>query len=63
MASPTTVNNARETIKAQRPNAVAEERTIKSADGGTAYAGVAGPQGLVGAAGTVTGPTGPTGPQ
>lgn len=61
MANPGLVNNARETIKAQRPNAPAEERLLKVADGGTDYTGVGGPAGPTGAAGA-TGPTGPTGP-
>ena len=59
--SPTTVNAARDTIRAQRPNGTHEERTIAAADTGTEYVGVAGPKGPTGAAGTVTGPTGPTG--
>lgn len=68
------VATARDTLKAQRPAAAAEERALRAADGytiltpagptGTAapvsYAGIAGPAGPLGAAG-VTGPTGATG--
>lgn len=62
MANPALVNTARDTIRAQRPNAVAEERTLDAADDGTNYTGIAGPVGPTGAAGAATGPTGPTGP-
>lgn len=64
MPDPATVNAARESIKAQRPHTVTEERAIDAADDGTNYAGIAGPLGPTGAAGATggTGPTGPTGP-
>lgn len=57
------VTAARDAIKAQRPGATAEERSVATADAGTSYAGVAGPKGATGAAGPtgaggVTGPTG-----
>jgi hypothetical protein len=63
---PALVNHARDTLKDQRPNAVAEERILEDADAGTDYTGVAGPLGPTGGsgvtgAGGVTGPTGPTG--
>jgi hypothetical protein len=72
MPDPAKVTQARDTLKAQRPSAAAEERAVKLADGtgfgptgitGVAYTGIAGPGGVPGAAGAtgVTGPTGPTG--
>jgi hypothetical protein len=67
MANPTKVAAARDAIKAQRPQATAEERSVAAADAGTDYAGIAGPLGPTGAqgvtgAGGVTGPTGAAGP-
>lgn len=51
---------ARTAIKAQRPGATAEERSVAIADAGTSYAGIAGPLGATGVAGP-TGAIGPTG--
>jgi hypothetical protein len=61
MPDPIKVRDATEALEGEfRTDTTAEERILKNADAGTAYAGLTGPTGVAGNVGVS--PTGPTGP-